>query len=427
MQTISEQTPAQVSSSRNLKRLFTLRSLMIAGECSAVIAARYLLETPLALAPLMTIIGLLSLVNVWTWRQVQRAAIITDGEFFYQLCVDVGALAALLYFAGGATNPFAWLFLIPLIIAATVLSARATWLIAALAIVAYSLLMRYYVPLGEHDHLRHGDSFSRHVFGMWFGFVMSACLIAWFVAGMARSLRTRDRLLAQAREKALRDEQLVALGTLATGAAHELGTPLATMAVVTRELERAGLPESAQRKLHILKDQIGRCKLALSTLSASAGEIRAEGGGLAPVQTFIDQLVVRWQQQHPHTQLALDVKAGDPRATVIAEQTLIQALINLLNNAADASTQTPVLEASWTTGELVLDILDRGPGLHPRTAAQLDRPKTSEKEFGMGLGLFLAHATIQRMGGDIRLTERPGGGTRTHIRLPLTQVQPRHE
>jgi two-component system sensor histidine kinase RegB len=255
---------------------------------------------------------------------------------------------------------------------------------------------------------------------------MSACLIAWFVAGMARSLRTRDRLLAQAREKALRDEQLVALGTLATGTAHELGTPLATMAVVTRELERAGLPESTQRKLHILKDQITRCKVALSTLSASAGEVRAESGGLIPVRAFIDHLIVRWQQQCPNTALTLNTSQGDPGATLVSEQTLVQALINLMNNAADVSTQPLVLEVSWTTDELVLDLLDRGPGLHPQTARQVDQPKTSEKEFGMGLGLFLAHATIQRIGGDIRLTDRPGGGTRTHIRLPLTRVQQTH-
>jgi two-component system sensor histidine kinase RegB len=422
-----DHTPAQITSSRNLKRLFTLRSLMIAAELLAVIGARQLLGIQLQLVPLLTIIGLLSLVNVWTWREVRRGAMVTDREFLYQLCVDVGAIAALLYFAGGATNPFAWLFLIPLIIAATVLSARATWLIAALSILCYSLLMRHYVPLGEHDHLRHGDSFSQHVFGMWFGFVISACLIAWFVAGMARSLRTRDHLLAKAREKALRDEQLVAMGTLATGAAHELGTPLATMAVVTHELERAGLPESTQRKLRILKDQIARCKITLSTLSASAGEIRVEGGGPIAVQAFIDNLVWRWQQQYAHTPLALTAGPGDPGATVINEQTLVQALINLLNNAADVSTQPLVLEASWTTGELLLDILDRGPGLHPQTAKQVEQPKTSEKEFGMGLGLFLAHAAIQRIGGSIRLTDRPGGGTRTHIRLPLTKVQQEHD
>jgi two-component system sensor histidine kinase RegB len=258
---------------------------------------------------------------------------------------------------------------------------------------------------------------------MWFGFVMSACLIAWLVAGMGRALRTRDRLLAEAREKALRDEKLVAHGTLATGAAHELGTPLATMAVVTRELERNQLPDAVQRKLRIIKDQIGRCKAALSTLSTSAGEVRAEGGGLVPVQTFVDGLAERWQRRRPNVVLSLRVQQSGPRATVISEQTLEQALINMLDNAADASSAPLLLEAGWTATELRIDILDRGPGLHAQTAERVDQPKTSQKEFGMGLGLFLAHATVQRMGGEITLTDRPGGGTRTRIRVPLTYTQ----
>ncbi len=413
-------TPSEVSSSRNLRRLFTLRSLMIGGELFAIVGARQLLAIDLPLAPLLTIIGLLTLVNAWTWRQVRRGVLVTDREFLYQLCIDVGAIAGLLYFTGGATNPFAWLFLIPLIIAATVLSAGATWLVAALSTLCYSLLMRYYVPLGENTHLHHGDSFSQHVFGMWFGFVMSAGLIAWFVVGMARTLRERDRLLAEAREQALRDEKLVALGTLATGAAHELGTPLATMAVVTHELERAEVPEPMQRKLRILKDQIRRCKTTLSTISASAGEVRAEGGGPLPVSTFIDQLVERWRQQRSGAAVSLKLSPGDTDASVINEQTLVQALINLLNNAADASTQDPTLEARWDATDLYLDVLDRGPGLQPHTSSMVDQPKNSDKEFGLGLGLFLAHATIQRLGGEITLNDRSGGGTRCHIRIPLT-------
>jgi len=412
-------TPTEASSSRNLKRLFTLRSLMIGGEFFAILSSHQLLDIELPLKPLLSIIGLLTLVNIWTWRQVHRGARITDRGFLYQLCIDVSAIAGILYFAGGATNPFAWLFLIPLIIAATVLSAPATWLIAALSTVCYSLLMRYYIPLGENVRLQHGDSFSQHVFGMWFGFVMSAGLIAWFVVGMARTLRERDHLLAAAREKALRDEKLVALGTLATGAAHELGTPLATMAVIAGELERANVAAPMQRKLRILKDQIGRCKEALSTISASTGEVRAEGGGPLAVHTFITRLVERWREQRVEATLSLEIEPGDPDTRIINEQTLVQALINLLNNAADASTQNLTLKASWNTAELYIDILDRGPGVGPHLRAQAGMPKTSDKEFGLGLGLFLAHATIQRLGGDITLTDRPGGGTHCHIRIPL--------
>jgi two-component system sensor histidine kinase RegB len=423
MLSMPEQSLAEASSSRNLNRLFILRSLLIAGETLAVLGAHFLLGIQLHLPALLAIVALLALVNIRTWRQVRRQVPVSDAEMLGQLCVDVAAIAGLLYFSGGATNPFAWLFLIPLIVAATVLSAGATWLIAGLSTLCYSLLMRYYhQPPGNHGHMGHGDTFSQHVFGMWSGFVVSAGLIAWLVAGMARSLRTRDRLLAEAREKALRDEKLVALGTLATGAAHELGTPLATMAVVTRELERNQWPAATQRKLRILKDQIVRCKVALSTLSASAGEVRAEGGGLMPVENFIEELVARWKQRRPNAELRLRIERGPPETTIISEQTLEQALINLLDNAADASSEALTVEVGWTTRELAIDILDRGPGIQTQAVERVDQPKTSRKEFGLGLGLFLAHATVQRLGGEIALIDRDGGGTRTIIRVPLTQM-----
>jgi two-component system sensor histidine kinase RegB len=413
-------TPTELSSTRNLKRLFTLRSLMICGELLAILGIHYLTAVSLPLAAMLGIVGLLTAINAWTWLQVRSGALITDQAFFYHLCIDVAAIAGLLYFSGGATNPFAWLFLIPLIIAATVLSTRATWAIAALSILCYSLLMRFYTPLGEHAHMHQDESFSQHVLGMWFGFVMSAVLIAWFVVGMARTLRERDRALALAREKSLRDEKLVALGTLATGTAHELGTPLATIAIVARELERADIPDTMRRKLNILTAQIGRCKSALSTLSESAGEARAESGGLVPVTAFLKDLVEHWQQQRSEAHIESRFSEDNNQATIVNEQTLTQALINLLNNAADASTEPLVMEASWDETDLIIDILDRGPGLQRQVTNHLYQPKTSEKEFGMGLGLFLAHATIQRLGGEIILTDREDGGTRSRIRIPLT-------
>jgi two-component system sensor histidine kinase RegB len=413
-------SPSAISDNRNLKRLYTLRSFMIAGYLLVFLSLRFLLDIQLPTLPLLSIISLLCAVNLWTWQQVRNAGPVPDREFFYQLCVDVAAIGGLLYFTGGATNPFAWLFLIPLMIAATVLSARATWIIAGLSIACYSLLMRYHVPLGAATHMQHDDSFSQHVFGMWFGFVMSAGLIAWFVVGMANTLRERDQALAKAREQALRDEKLVALGTLATGTAHELGTPLATMAVVIRELERSESTDSSQRKLAILDDQIGRCKRALSALAVSAGEARAESGSLVNAGHFIEDIIDNWKQQRNDAMIDVSLDDSARQATLIGEQTLIQALVNLLNNAADASPQSLFLEAGCDHNNLYVDVLDRGPGIHSQIDGTFDRPTTSQKEFGMGLGLFLAHATIQRLSGDIELSARSGGGTRTHIRIPLT-------
>jgi two-component system sensor histidine kinase RegB len=396
-----------------------LRSLVIAGILLALPTAHWFGGLGLPLLPLLVVSGTLGLINLWTWKRVRGRAYISEHEFVLQLTIDVFAIAGALYFTGGASNPFAWFFLIPVIIAATVLPAVATWLMAALTTVCYTLLMFFSLPLHSSDHLHHNDNFAQHVFGMWFGFVLSAALISWFVTGMARTLRERDIALAEAREQALRDEQLVALGTLATGAAHELGTPLATMAVITGELQRV-LPEaSVQRKLRILREQLERCKRALSVISASAGEVRAESGSLVSVQDFLDQVVKAWHRQRMDASLEIRYRAGAPAAWIINEYTLQQSLINLLNNAADVSSQAVTLEASWDQHQLGIDILDNGPGLHPGVASRIGQHKATEKEYGMGLGLFLTHATIQRLGGEIALFDRDPGGTCTRVKLPL--------
>lgn len=420
---MSYHDPTDTSSSRNLRRLFLLRSLMIAGLLLAIPGVHYLMETPLPLLALFTILGLMVLVNLWTWLRIRRQSYISNGEFFIQLTIDVLALTGLLYFTGGASNPFAWFFLIPLMIAATVLSARLTWIMAAMTIACYTLLMVYFQPMAGSEHMQHSEGFTRHIFGMWFGFVFSATLIAWFVAGMANTLRERDRHLAEAREQALKDEQLVALGTLATGAAHELGTPLGTMAIIANELQRTSESEPNRRKLTILRQQVDRCKQALSVISASAGEAQAESGSLCAIPAFIEQIVAEWKGQRPGTRISTDIQDTSRSVQILDEITLHQSLINLLNNAADASVDNISLSARWNTSTLTIDILDRGPGLHPKAAAHAGSIQPSEKDFGMGLGLFLTHSTIRRLGGDIELFDREGGGTCTRVRLPASQLR----
>lgn len=411
-------------SNRNLKRLFQLRTLVISGELIALLGIRYLTDIQLPLAPLLTILALHALINIWTWKRAQVTADITDGEFFAQLTVDVAALTGVLYYTGGATNPFAWFFLIPLMIAATVLSRWATWLMAGLTIACYSLLMFRFLPLDGQAHAHYDSSFSQHVFGMWFGFVLSAGLVAWFIVGMAHSLRDRNRALAKAREHALRDEQLVALGTLATGAAHELGTPLATMAVITGELKRQNnLPEAVQRKMKIMHSQVLRCKEALSVISASAGETQAESGSVVTVNDFLEQTISLWKSQRVDAELKTVLQASNGPAQILNERTLQQSIINLLNNAADVSPDNLILKANWDDKELNIEILDRGPGLHPDTNQSIGRQQSSNKEHGMGLGLFLTHATIQRLGGSIDLYDRDGGGTCTRVSFPLISYE----
>lgn len=261
-----------------------------------------------------------------------------------------------------------------------------------------------------------------HVFGMWLGFVMSAGFVAVIIVGMAQSLRERDHRLAEAREQALRNERLVALGTLAAGTAHELGTPLGTMAIITAELRQEHSDDTdgaLRRKLDILQRQIERCKEALSSLSSSVGAGRAESGHRMPVAAYLDAVLDEWRDLRPNTQLQLRIEERAPEAEIIAERTLTQALINVLDNAADASPEDITLDAAWTDTELTLDIADRGPGLSEELIARLGRQPVSTKQEGLGVGLFLAHATIERLGGSLAIGNRAGGGTRIRIVLPL--------
>jgi len=434
-------------STANLRRLFVLRNIEIAGQAVAVGVVSQTLAIPLPLPSLLAVIGFLALCNALTWWRLKRPWPVGDPELFGQLLLDVAALAGLLYFSGGSTNPFVSLFLLPLTIAAATLAPRYTWSMAALALGCYTLLMFNYVPLpssvavqaslppmmgmegsaSDHMHMERGDGFGLHVLGMWFNFLVSACLIAFFVVRMAATIRERDRLLARAREEALRHEQIIALGTLAAGAAHELGTPLSTMAVVIKELQReaAAQPEVSE-SLATLREQVDQCKQILSRLLASADHGRAEGGARRSVDAFLDELLDKWRLMRPGVRSTAHWEGAQPVPDILAEQTLFQALMSLLNNAADASPAEVEVEGHWSERELRLEIRDRGPGLAPDTMQRAGTPffTTKAPGQGFGLGLFLANASIERAGGVVRLYNREGGGTRVEVTLPLLAVNP---
>jgi two-component system sensor histidine kinase RegB len=406
---------------RILRRLFLLRNITILGAGAGIVAANTYFELSLPLHPLIITLALLAVLNLLTWLRLKSGIVISNTEIFVQMLLDIAGITSLFYFTGGATNPFIWFYLLPLIIAATILPRGYTWFMATLTVACYSGLFFYNVPL-PHNGMHHDGGFQMHVFGMWLGFVMSAGFVAVIIVGLAHNLRERDRRLAEAREQALQNERLVALGTLATGAAHELGTPLGTMAILTAELEQEYVDNAhsdLHRKLGILRQQTERCKEALSVISASAGAGRAESGHRMPVDAYLDEVINEWQAQRPDATLALHAGESNKSSEIIAERTLTQALINVLNNAADASPEHVELEGNWTMTTLNLEVSDRGPGLSADVHKQLGRTPVTTKTEGLGVGLFLVHATIQRLGGNLVIGNRNQGGTTVLITLPL--------
>ncbi len=415
-------SPSSRSSALNLQRLLALRGVAISCQVIAVLVAVYGLDMPLPLPEAGIIIAVFVVLTLLAWARLKLPRPVTDQELFGHLLIDVAALTALLYFTGGSANPFVSLLLLPLTIAAAALPGAYSWVMAATCVACYSLLMVFYVPLPH----AHNNDFNLHVLGMWFNFMLSAGLIAYFVVKMGNTLRERDQRLAEARENALRDERLVALGTLAAGAAHELGTPLATMAVLTKELEQdyAALPEMTG-KMRILRDQVNRCKGILSTMASSAGQARAESGHAVALDDYLEDVLKQWRNMRPAITVQPRWQGPLPAPRIVAEQTLTQAITNILNNAADASPDSVEVEGHWDAGELMLEVFDRGTGLTPATQARAGELLFTTKEpgQGLGLGLFLAHATISRFGGSVQLLNREGGGACTRVVLPLSNLK----
>ena len=407
---------------KNLRRIFVLRNVVIAFLSSTALALVYF-DIPIHLLPIVASVGVMLLLNGWTWLRLRSSTHIHDGELFAQLLGDIAALTLLFYFTGGYSNPLVWMYLLPLAIAAVTLPPRLVWAITALATACYSTLVFFHVPL-SHLHVNDlvGVGLDTHLAGMWLGFIVSALLVAGFVSRIGQNLRENDRLIAEAREQVLESERMLALGALAAATAHELGTPLATMAVLAGELsdEHAGNPMLAQ-DLALLRKEIGRCKEILSSLAASAGQMRGEGASSIALDDFLSETLQRWRDTRPALQFDCRLQGVTPAPHIAADRTLGQALVNLLDNAADASPERIEMHGGWDAAELRIDIRDFGSGLTPEIAARAGTPFfTTKQEKGMGIGLYLARTILGRHGGNVNLESHAQGGTLTRIRLPLT-------
>ena len=396
--------------------LFWFRAVSIIGQIVASILAKSIFAFPLNGWGIACVIAALVSVNIYTWFRSKRIEEPKNIEIFIQLFVDIAALSALFYFSGGATNPFVSMYLLPLAISAVLLPKSWVWVLAAMSMAAYSYLMWLYP--NEHAH-HHEQSFTLHVLGMWVSFVLSAAVIAFFVVQMRSALQQKDQLLALARERAINDEKLVSLGALAASTAHEMGTPLGTIQLIVSDLEENKI---TQQDIETLLEQVGRCKRALAEMSTSAGGLNVEGDGIVDFSVYLNQLLDGWQKTRPNVVLNKSL-SGDEKAGVVASKTLSKALVNLLDNAADASPEFVSVEANWQQDKVRLAIIDNGQGIDPELIKEIGVRPYSTKPDGIGLGAFLAHEIIQRLGGAIKLKNRSVGGVETLVTLPLQPIK----
>jgi two-component system sensor histidine kinase RegB len=410
---------------QHLQQLVVIRSLVFACLCLSALLGAWLIPTQLPYVAITLILLGFAGINLLTYLRLRQTLPVTELEFFIQLLVDVGVLSLLFYFSGGANNPFISYFLVPICISAATLNWSYTWLLTGLCLVSYSLLLFFHIPLpaispGQDSAHAHHQTLNLHVLGMWLNFFISAMLITYFVVRMAHDLRRHDELLTRQREDDLRDEQLMAVATLAAGTAHELGTPLSTMKVLLGELCDEYSQPQLHKDLQLLSDQVDQCTQTLQHLVATAEQTRDGEIPLQPLHKYCRQIIERWLLMRPEVQASIAISTEAPEISAPLHPTIAQSLINLLNNAADANPANIQVEVDWDSEEMRWKIADEGPGIPLEIADQLGKTFVTTKGSGLGLGLFLTQATINRYGGQVRLYNRSPQGTLTELTLPLT-------
>ena len=288
---------------------------------------------------------------------------------------------------------------------------------------SFSLVAPFHLPL----RLGSGEAPAPALlsFGHWLSFALTAAVVAWFVVRIVAALREHDRLLRDAAQKALNDETILRLGALAAGAAHELSTPMTTMAVVAGEMEREASTPSLQRDVGILASQIEACRQTISNLLAASDHARAESGGRERLDAFLQAIADRFRTIRPDVVFTCKWEGEQPVPQIFAEQALKQSVLALLNNAADASPNDVRMTARWDEDTLHVAIDDRGSGVPPGNLEKLGRMffTTKPPGKGTGLGLVLAANAIKQLGGTLRWESRAGGGTQAEIVLPLRALK----
>jgi two-component system sensor histidine kinase RegB len=403
-----------------LRHLLHLRVVALGGQAFAYGIAIRNPHFAFPIPALSVLGGVLLLYTLYRLHQLPQRSSVGERAILAEIGVDLVSLTAALYLTGGASNPLVSLLLVPVTVATATLRPGLSWSVAGTAAMCYTLLMFVHRPFVMAHH--NAGAFELHVWGMWYGFLLSATLVALFVARIGQTLRSHDQALARAAEEALRHEQWLALGTLAAGTAHELGTPLSTMAVLSADLaeEYADEPELADR-LGVLRSQIARCKSILARMAMDAGALRADAGRAMAIDDYLRELIVDWRAARPETRVDAHWKGTNPAPRVVADCALTQAIHNILNNAADASPQAVQVVAEWSPTRLCIEVMDEGDGLAPSVRDRIGQPSVSGKaeQGGMGLGLFLARTVLERLGGQIELGPREPAGIRALITLPL--------
>jgi two-component system sensor histidine kinase RegB len=410
-----------------------LRWGMLAAQVLIILTANQWTAASLPTSTLWLLAGVLGLTNaVLAWR-LARGRPVTLAWCGGALAFDTVQLTALLYVSGGASNPFSVFYLVLMMVAAVALNSAWTWLISILGVSCYGVLFML-PPAVEVAAGHEAHNFAAHLRAMWVALTLAAALTAFVVTRLRAMVAERDRTLAAMRESAARQARLASLTTLAAGTAHELGTPLATVAVAAGELDRAvgALPPDQAAPLaddvRLIREEIGRCRRILDGMAPEAGETAGE----APALFTLDDLardVAGGLRDGESDRVAMTITGGATRVA-LPRRALARAVASLVRNAIDATLPAGRVRVELAAGDgLRVTVEDSGGGMPAAVLERAGEPffTTKAPGAGLGLGLFLVQNLAATLGGRLSIESAAGAGTVATLLLPLSvdaHVQP---
>jgi len=411
--------------------IIRLRFGMAVGQIATVLFVRFALGVKIPVMLIALGPGLVALSNLPLTARIAHPAeartVPTATLVAWAFVFDTLALTFVLMLAGGPTNPFSLLYLVHITLSAIILTKRWTWLLGGLSMLCFGLLFRLYRPVAVLEMHHSTDGTNLHLIGMWIGFGVAAVLVALFSGKISELLRQHeDSLLKMQAELAKRD-RLASLATLSAGAAHELNTPLATIAVVAKDLERFATStfrnDAVADDSRLIRTEVERCREILWRMSADGAQPAAHASETVDVEDLLDE--VRREIQQPDR---VRISAPpEPVSLIVPRRAVAQALIALTRNALEASPpqESVRVTAQRSEGLFRFVISDNGCGMSAETLRRIGEPffTTKEPGRGMGLGTFLVRTLAEQLSGRLTFESTPLAGTHATFELPLMPAQ----
>ena len=410
-----------------LDTLVRLRWLSVIGQTTAVLVVYLGLEFDLPIWPCLAVIALSAWLNIALRIRFQQARRLEPTRAAWLLAFDVAQLAVLMYLTGGLDNPFSFFFLGPVLLSATALPARLTMALGLFAILCLTLLIFFHEPLPWSDEYGPMPVLpDTYTMGVWFSTVLAIFFISIYAWQISEESRQMVNALAATELVLAREQHITELDGLAAAAAHALGTPLSTISVIARELEREIDPNSPHADdIKLLREQAQRCRDILSKLN----ELQSEGEPFdrLPLRTLLQEVA----EPHRHFGIHVEVKmpATEPSPVAARNPAILYGLGNLVENAVDFARERVDIAADWTDDAVTVVIADDGPGFAPEVIGRIGEPYVRSRRLrrmyatgatGMGVGFFIAKTLLERSGAKLPFVNRyfPERGAVVSVRWP---------